>query len=381
MMPDVAVALIDKWIIDYMTDQKLIVPDKAIVVGQSAGGWAAIALSSQNLPAVRAIIIFAAGRGGRVGGKPNNNCAPDRLVAATGEFGRTARVPMLWIYIENDTFFGPALSKRMHEAYTGAGGNAEYHLLPPFGNDGHFLITFARQHPVVGAFGRAVPRKARMKLMPATRWRRNMTNGGPAGPLADQSLAALPILLLLNLGMTARTLNSPRSRKAISQPKNLPARSSRSRGQREAREIKYSDWRKTCFKTPGTNMVCRTSIAGTFETGQSAVRIDLIEREGDKAARLQLFLPVGLYLQAGVRLTIDQGATWRIPYVWCLTNTCIAADVADPKLLKEMETGQKLRLEVVDSSVLTVSTSLPLNQFATVRQGTAAQTFEQAIDE
>lgn len=33
-----AVALLDKWIIDYMTDQKLIVPNSAIVVGQSAGG-------------------------------------------------------------------------------------------------------------------------------------------------------------------------------------------------------------------------------------------------------------------------------------------------------------------------------------------------------
>ena len=33
---------------------------------------------------------------------------------------------MLWIYIENDTFFGPELSRRMHAAYTGAGGNAEY---------------------------------------------------------------------------------------------------------------------------------------------------------------------------------------------------------------------------------------------------------------
>jgi dienelactone hydrolase len=138
-----AVALIDKWIIDYMTDQKLIAPDKAVVVGQSAGGWAAIALSSRNLPSIRAIITFAAGRGGRVGGKPNNNCAPDKLVEATGEFGRTARTPMLWIYIENDTFFGPALSRRMHEAYTRAGGNAEYHLLPPFGSDGHFLIDSA----------------------------------------------------------------------------------------------------------------------------------------------------------------------------------------------------------------------------------------------
>ncbi|HWX63151.1 dienelactone hydrolase [Bradyrhizobium sp.] len=135
-----AVALLDKWIIDSMTEQKLIAPDKVIVVGQSAGGWAGIALSSRNLPSVRAIITFAAGRGGRVGGQPNNNCAPDKLVEATGDFGRTARTPMLWIYIENDTFFGPALSQRMHDAYIGAGGDAEYHLLPPFGSDGHFLI-------------------------------------------------------------------------------------------------------------------------------------------------------------------------------------------------------------------------------------------------
>ncbi len=143
-----AVALLDKWIIDYMTDQKVIVPDNVVVVGQSAGGWAAIALSSRNLPSVKAIITFAAGRGGRVGGKPNNNCAPDKLVEATGQFGRTARVPMLWIYTENDTFFGPALSKKMHEAYTGAGGSAEYHMLPPFGSDGHFFIDSADAIPL-----------------------------------------------------------------------------------------------------------------------------------------------------------------------------------------------------------------------------------------
>ena len=56
------------------------------------------------------------------------------------DFGRTSRVPMLWIYIENDTFFGPALSKRMHEAFTSAGGKAQYHLVPPFGDEGHFFV-------------------------------------------------------------------------------------------------------------------------------------------------------------------------------------------------------------------------------------------------
>src|SRR6185295_6327776 len=71
------------------------------------------------------------------------------------------------------------------------------------------------------------------------------------------------------------------------------------RGQREARAIKYGDWEKVCFKPGGAKMVCRTTIAGRFETGQIAVRVYVVEREGDGVARLQLFLPVGLYMPAG----------------------------------------------------------------------------------
>ena len=134
------IANLDTWVIDYFLAQKAVQPGKAIVVGQSAGGWGAIALSSLNPASVRAIIVFAAGRGGRVDGKPNNNCAPDKLVEATGDFGKTARIPMLWLYSENDTYFGPSLAKRMHEAFTAGGGDAEFHMLPPINGDGHFLI-------------------------------------------------------------------------------------------------------------------------------------------------------------------------------------------------------------------------------------------------
>jgi invasion protein IalB len=153
------------------------------------------------------------------------------------------------------------------------------------------------------------------------------------------------------------------------------------RGQRAAREIKYGDWQKFCFKVPGAKTVCRTTISGTFETGQAAVRLDLIEREGETATRLQMFLPVGLYLQSGVKLTVDQGSAYRLPYIWCLTNTCIAADLADPKLVNEMENGQKLSIEIVDSSVLVVGTLLPLERFGAVRQEKPAHIYEQAIDE
>src|SRR5262245_10322293 len=51
------------------------------------------------------------------------------------------------------------------------------------------------------------------------------------------------------------------------------------RGQREARDIKFGDWEKVCFKPGGAKMVCRTTLSGTFNTGQTAVRVYLTERE------------------------------------------------------------------------------------------------------
>ena len=68
---------------------------------------------------------------------------PFRLVAAAGAFGRTARVPTLWIYAENDLYFDATLSRRMADAFRAAGGMVDYRLVPPFGEDGHQLIEAA----------------------------------------------------------------------------------------------------------------------------------------------------------------------------------------------------------------------------------------------
>lgn len=153
------------------------------------------------------------------------------------------------------------------------------------------------------------------------------------------------------------------------------------RGQRTTDDIKYGDWKKLCFKAAGTKTICRTSITGTYETGQTAVRLDLIEREGERVARLQLFVPVGMFLQVPAKLSVDHGKAWRMPYTWCLSNACIAADVADPRIIKEMEAGKALTLEVVDNKLLAVTTTLPLAQFGPAHKGAPAQTFEQDIDE
>ncbi len=124
----------------YMRVQPFVRRSGTILVGQSAGGWATLALASRAPAGVRAAINFAGGLGGRSYDEPDNNCAPDRLIATAGAFGRTTRMPTLWIYTANDSYFAPRLSGAMAAAFRAAGGKVDYQLLPAFGRDGHFMV-------------------------------------------------------------------------------------------------------------------------------------------------------------------------------------------------------------------------------------------------
>jgi invasion protein IalB/pimeloyl-ACP methyl ester carboxylesterase len=334
--PGLAIATLNEWVIDYMSKKKFIQPGKVVVVGQSGGGWGSIALASLNPSSVQAIVTFAAGRGGRVDGKPNNNCAPDKLVAATGEFGRTARVPMLWIYAENDSYFGPELTKRMHDAFVAAGGNAEYHVFPPFGGDGHFFIDSPDGVPIWSPL---------------------------VSKFLEEHLATSNAQPQASSGSSAEEFQIKPPRVKLPQ------------------KIQYTEWQKLCFDSSDGTTICRTTSTATDDLDQVAARVDLIHR-ADGPARLQLFVPQGANLQRGVNVTIDdKGPPTTIPFNWCLTNICIAAAPVQASLIAKLESGKKLKLELTDLNSSSVALTLSLDQFAAVRKGAPAQTFDYGLDE
>jgi len=194
------------------------------------------------------------------------------------------------------------------------------------------------------------------------------------GPL----LAALLVLLLCSPLRAAAApkapLTPPHEDAPLSEPEVAP------RGRHAPRDITYSQWQKLCFKVPGKDLLCRTSTTGTWDTGQMAIRIDVIERQGN--ARLQILLPVGLYLQTGVKLKVDTSAREVvIPFNWCFSNICVAGAPASREMVKALSKSKTLSLEVDDTNLVTLTAAIPVGEFATAYKGAPTRTIEQVVDE
>ena len=125
--------------LNFLRGQSFVRQEGAVVVGHSAGGWGALALAGENPPGLAAIIAFAPGRGGHANDFPNQVCAPHTLIAAAAEFGHHARVPVTWLVAANDSYFSPALSRQLADAFRGGGGEVDFRVLQSYGSEGHWL--------------------------------------------------------------------------------------------------------------------------------------------------------------------------------------------------------------------------------------------------
>lgn len=123
--------------LDFVSKRADVDPSVMIAIGESAGGFSSLALSSNAPQALKAVINFAGGRGST---GPDEICQKDKLIAAFGNYGRTSRVPTLWIYAENDSFFVPRVAQEFLQAFTRSGGIAEFIAHPRHGEDGHNFV-------------------------------------------------------------------------------------------------------------------------------------------------------------------------------------------------------------------------------------------------
>jgi len=113
--------------------------DKAqtLIVGQSHGGWTTLAYGASNPDkSVKGLVNFA-------GGLKNENCSgwQSDLYRTAEDFGKETKVPTIWFYGDNDSFFSRQISDAMYENYKTGNPKSEFVAYGTFGSDSHLLFT------------------------------------------------------------------------------------------------------------------------------------------------------------------------------------------------------------------------------------------------
>jgi dienelactone hydrolase len=112
--------------------------NRVIQAGQSAGGYTAMYLASQNLPGLIGAIDFAGGRT-NMSEVYSPNYVNRMMVDGFAELGKTTRIPTLWVFAENDSRYTAETIRASFEAFQAAGGKGRLLLSPPIEGDGHFI--------------------------------------------------------------------------------------------------------------------------------------------------------------------------------------------------------------------------------------------------
>jgi dienelactone hydrolase len=130
-------------IIEHAKQQPWVDASRIVLAGQSVGGYTAIAAAARGLDGVVAVFNFSGGAGANRKGPAH---CPERITRVFRTAGKKLRLPTLWVYGDNDPFWGYNLARTWHQAFVAAGGMATFVGIPYVPIDGHSPISLAAQH-------------------------------------------------------------------------------------------------------------------------------------------------------------------------------------------------------------------------------------------
>jgi invasion protein IalB len=136
-------------------------------------------------------------------------------------------------------------------------------------------------------------------------------------------------------------------------------------------ELMYSPWIKICNKAPNdaTKQICVTAKDGRLENGMPVAAAALIEPQGEAKKIIRITVPLGMQLQHGTRLIIDQDTPQTAPYFMCFPNGCMADYEATADTVAKLKKGKTLTLQAINMQGQAISLPLPLTDFAKAYDG------------
>lgn len=127
--------------VDWVRRQDWAEKDRLLLVGTSAGGLATVVAAGSRPPGVIGFVSFSAGAAGYPEKRPGASCGEAALTEVFRRAGRGVTVPNLWLYAENDRYWGAEAPRVWHAAFAGGGSPTRFVMTGPVPNDdGHKLM-------------------------------------------------------------------------------------------------------------------------------------------------------------------------------------------------------------------------------------------------
>ena len=107
----------------------------------------------------------------------------------------------------------------------------------------------------------------------------------------------------------------------------------------------HRDWQSVCSSRPGGDVVCiiQQALQVELPDGQPLGMLATVSLAGDSYV-LEIAMPLGLELRAGLVLQIDSGAETPLPVATCVPQGCAAVMELDAGWMDGLRQGQILRL-------------------------------------
>ena len=135
-------------------------------------------------------------------------------------------------------------------------------------------------------------------------------------------------------------------------------------------ELMYSPWIKMCGKNKQTadKKVCVITKIGRLENGMPVAVVQLFEPEG-LPKMMRVTVPLGMQIQHGTRVIIDNGTPVNEPYRICIPRGCFSDYPVSDDMIKKMKKGKTLIVQAINAQGRTISLPLPLKEFAKASDG------------
>lgn len=189
---------------------------------------------------------------------------------------------------------------------------------------------------------------------------------------------AAPVCVLLIAGvMAGATLIAPSSPAYAQEKKKQPAKK---KDQKEnpaetptqpQQNVLATKWTKICQTNEQTKKeACVVTQNLHAETGQMLAAVTVIE-EKDAQKLFRVAVPLGMLIEPGLRIVIDQSQPIEAKYAICVPDGCFADLQINDEFLANLKKGKALIVQTINHVGRTVNITFPLTDFNKSYEGPA----------